>query len=182
MKIIVNVGLLQCGVIKMVLFTMHKKLPSAWEVQSSVWHRLVDELHNAYTHIDYLHNQLAKEHQNGRLFSLIAKLGFINERPEHRNNPQWSETGDRYLCKLLRDFIFHSVDEEGRPQVDLGHVVSCLNKLDAASPEKALLTSRNQDSILIVSYQELNRCIRSAFQELRDAAMAEIKSNNVLQS
>jgi len=165
------------GLFKLILFTPHKKLPTAWEIQSSVWHRLVDELQNAYSHIDYLNNQLAKEHQNGRLFSLIAKLGFINERPEHRNNPKWSETGDRYLCKLFRDFIFHTVDESGRPQIDLGHVVSCLNKLDAASAEKTLLTSRNQDSLLIVSYKELNRCITSAFQELRDAAMAEVKTN-----
>lgn len=44
---------------------------------------------------------------NGRLFRVMAKLGFINERPEYRNNPQWSETGDRYLLKLFRDFVFH---------------------------------------------------------------------------
>mmetsp|Transcript_5136 Transcript_5136/g.12459 ORF Transcript_5136/g.12459 Transcript_5136/m.12459 type:complete len:639 (-) Transcript_5136:173-2089(-) len=163
---------------KFVLFTEHnkQKLPTVWDVQSLCWHRLVDELQQTYIHIDYMHNQLAKEHQNGRLFSLVSKLGFITERPEHRNDPRWSETGDRYLVKLFRDFIFHTVDEEGRPQVDLGHVVNCLNKLDAASPEKTLLTSRNQDSMLIVSYKELNRCIRAAFQELLEASEAKIQS------
>lgn len=34
--------------------------------------------------------------------------------------------------------------------MDIGHVVNCLNKLDAGTPEKTLLTSRNQDSLLIV--------------------------------
>ncbi|GAB5354587.1 hypothetical protein AAMO2058_000131400 [Amorphochlora amoebiformis] len=161
-----------CGILKFVLFTRHdtQKIPTAWDVQSLAWHRMVDEVQQAYTHIDYLENQLLKEHQNGRLFSLIAKLGFINERPEFKNNPKWSETGDRYLVKLLRDFIFHSVSEDGRPQIDLGHVVNSLNKLDAASPEKTLLTSRNQDSMLVVSYKELNRCVRAAFDELREAA------------
>mmetsp|Transcript_2398 Transcript_2398/g.3429 ORF Transcript_2398/g.3429 Transcript_2398/m.3429 type:complete len:671 (-) Transcript_2398:139-2151(-) len=158
--------------LKYVLFTKHdsKKLPTVWDVQSLAWHRLVDEVHHTYTHIDYLQNQLAKEHQNGRLFALIAKLSFINERPEHRNNPKWSETGDRYLIKLFRDFVFHTVDEEGRPQIDLGHVVKCLNKLDAASAEKTLLTSRNEDSMLVVSYKELNRCVHAAFEELKVAA------------
>jgi len=173
-----------CELLKFVLFTQHteqqqgsdgkqKGLPTVWDLQGLSWHRLVDELQQTYTHIDYLQNQLAKEHQNGRLFSLIAKLGFINERPEHKNNPKWSETGDRYLVKLFRDFIFHTQDEAGRPTIDLGHVVNCLNKLDAASNEKTLLTGRNQDSMLIVSYKELNRCIKAAFRELKEAAEAD---------
>jgi len=161
-----------CGILKFVLFTQHakEKLPTVWDVQSLAWHKLVNELQQSYAHIDYLENQLAKEHQNGRLFSLISKLGFITERPEHRNDPKWSETGDRYLVKLFRDSVFHSVDEGGRPQIDLGHVINCLNKLDAASVEKTLLTSRNQDSLLVVSYKELNRCVRSAFEELLRAS------------
>ena len=39
----------------------------------------------------------------------MAKLGMINERPEFAQDPSWSETGDRYLLKLLRDYIFHQV-------------------------------------------------------------------------
>jgi PAB-dependent poly(A)-specific ribonuclease subunit 3 len=44
-------------------------------------------------------------------------------------DPRWSETGDRYLLKLFRDYVFHQVDENGRPVVDLAHVISCLNKV-----------------------------------------------------
>ena len=43
--------------------------------------------------------------------------------------PRWSEMGDRYVIKLFRDYVFHQVDEDGNPLIDLGHVVSCLNKV-----------------------------------------------------
>jgi hypothetical protein len=36
-----------------------------------------------YSQMDYMHNELSKEVENGRLFRLICKLGFINERPEY---------------------------------------------------------------------------------------------------
>ena len=99
-----------------------------------------------------LEGELGRELENGRLVRLMSKLGFINERPEYvlspgsylraddvltsniHNirfdlDPRWSETGDRYLLKLFRDYVFHQVDENGRPLVDLGHVITCLNKV-----------------------------------------------------
>jgi hypothetical protein len=45
------------------------------------------------------------------------------------HDARWSETGDRYIIKLFRDFVFHSVDEEGRPLMNLSHVLACLNKV-----------------------------------------------------
>lgn len=49
----------------------------------------------------------------------------------HRFNqdPNWAETGDRYLLKLFRDYLFHQVTPEGAPWVDLAHVVQSLNKV-----------------------------------------------------
>lgn len=44
-------------------------------------------------------------------------------------DPKWSETGDRYLLKLFRDYVFHQVDENGKPIVDIAHVLTCLNKV-----------------------------------------------------
>lgn len=41
----------------------------------------------------------------------------------------WAETGDRYLLKLFRDYVFHQVSERGEPVIDMAHVVSCLNKV-----------------------------------------------------
>lgn len=76
-----------------------------------------------------MEQELTKEYENGRLFRLLVKLAFINERPEFEMDPSWSETGDRYLLKLFRDFVFHQVYEDGTPVIDFGHVVECLNKV-----------------------------------------------------
>lgn len=48
----------------------------------------------------------------------------------------WSETGDRYMLKLYRDYLFHAVTEDGRPWLDHAHIVQSLNKLDAGVLEK----------------------------------------------
>ena len=42
---------------------------------------------------------------------------------------RWSETGDRYIIKLFRDYVFHSVDENTNPVVNLAHVLTNLNKV-----------------------------------------------------
>lgn len=48
----------------------------------------------------------------------------------------WSETGDRYMLKLFRDYLFHAVNEDGMPWLDHTHIIQCLNKLDAGTLEK----------------------------------------------
>lgn len=50
----------------------------------------------------------------------------------------WSETGDRYMLKLFRDYLFHTVTEDGRPWLDHAHIIQCLNKLDAGTLEKVI--------------------------------------------
>jgi PAB-dependent poly(A)-specific ribonuclease subunit 3 len=115
---------------------------------------------------DELNGEFSREVENARLFRLMAKLGFINERPEYDHDRQWSENGERYYLKLFRDYVFHQVDAQENPVVDLGHVLCCLNKLDAGSEEKLTLVSRDNQSCFIVSYRELKKGIESAFQEL----------------
>ena len=44
-------------------------------------------------------------------------------------DPGWSETGDRYMIKLFRDYLFHQVDENGAPWIDMSHIIQCLNKV-----------------------------------------------------
>lgn len=94
---------------------------------SVVFERILTEF--LRSHIDSLESELCKELENARIVRLIAKLGFINERPEFGMDPHWSETGDRYLLKLFRDYVFHQVDSHGHPVVDMAHVISCLNKV-----------------------------------------------------
>jgi PAB-dependent poly(A)-specific ribonuclease subunit 3 len=82
-------------------------------------------------------------------------MGFINERPEYENSPQWRESGDRVLLKLFRDYVFHQVSDAGEPVVDLAHVLACLNKLDAGTDERIMLVSRDELACFIVTYKEV---------------------------
>ncbi|TKA23804.1 hypothetical protein B0A50_07086 [Salinomyces thailandicus] len=125
---------------------------------------------------DDLSTNLMRELENGRLVRLLTKLNIILERPDPHpttsnnnnsnptNNPNsnpsnnallnqpstaWSETGERYYLKLFRDYVFHQCDADGKPVLDLGHVVTCLNKLDAGVEERVQLVSRDEQSLFV---------------------------------
>jgi len=143
--------------------TSHKSIRTALEMMSS---RVVTEMIETQNSVDRLESELMSELENARLVRLLCKFGFIDERPEFGRSLRWSETGDRYIVKLFRDYVFHQVDEHGEPVVDLGHVLTCLNKLDAGSEERMMLVARDEQSCLVVSYKEVKACIDSAFSEL----------------
>lgn len=130
--------------------------------------RLLEQLDMGYQHIDACHRELAKEIQCGRLFRLLAKLNTILERPDGSNSEanSWSETGDRYLLKLYRDYVFHQCEDDDTPVVDFGAIVQSLNKLDVGTSEKITLISRDEQTILIVSYADLKACAERSFGEL----------------
>lgn len=115
---------------------------------------------------DQLTSDLGRELENGRLVRLMTKLNLINERPEYEHDRQWSENGERYFLKIFRDFVFHQVDANGDPVVDLGHMLTCLNKLDAGSDERITLVSRDEQNCFIVSYKEVKKALESSFQAL----------------
>ena len=118
-----------------------------------------------------MEDDLARELENGRLLRLLLKLGFVNERPEFDMDSSWSETGDRYPLKLFRDYLFHQVDAEGAPVLDVGHVVSTLNRLDVADPpDQCMLVSRDGQTALVASYADLRRCLEGAYSELEQRA------------
>ncbi|XP_026678409.1 PAN2-PAN3 deadenylation complex subunit PAN3-like [Diaphorina citri] len=37
-----------------------------------------------------------------------------------------------------KDYLLHQVQEDGRPWLDMSHIVHCLNKLDAGTQEKTI--------------------------------------------
>ena len=63
----------------------------------------------------------------------------------------WSETGDRYLLKLFRDYLFHQVTPTGTPWIDLAHVVLTLNKVVNILDYYMLNKIRSVDDIVNVS-------------------------------
>ena len=56
------------------------------------------------------------------------------------------------------------MDENLDPVVNLTHVLTCLNKLDAGSDERMMLTARDEQSCLVVSYKDVKTCIESAYR------------------
>jgi len=131
---------------------------------------LVREMDEAHSSVNRLEAELMSELENGRLVRLLCKFGFINERPVFAREPRWSETGDRYIIKLFRDYVFHQVDENGNPVINLSHVLACLNKLDAGTDERIMLVSRDEQSCLVVSYKDVKTCIDAAFGDLARAS------------
>ncbi|KAK0189651.1 hypothetical protein F5146DRAFT_1051881 [Armillaria mellea] len=144
----------------------HRNIVTFFEIIHS---KVVAEMDDALEATDRLENELMGELENARLVRLLCKFGFINERPEFARDPRWSETGDRYIIKLFRDYVFHQLDENGNPVTNLSHVLTCLNKLDAGSEEKLMLIAPDEQSCLVVSYKEIKSCVEAAFSDLARA-------------
>lgn len=172
--------------------------PSIMEVSQAIAQYCFDEQDAAYRSFDRIDRSLSAEFESGRALRLLLKLGFINERPEYGPNRRWAHSGDCYVLTLFRDYgtsiellscslltfadctalessdttVFHQADGAGNPVMDLGHVITALNKLEAADEEKIVLTSRDGKSLMIVSYADVGRCLDSAYQELCSGAVS----------
>ena len=144
------------------------------KISAMIAENICDELDVGLASFDALHNHLRSEYENSRITRLLLKLGFINERPEHSGTPAWSETGDRYILKLFRDYLFHQRLPDGTPVLDCGHIISSLNKLDAADDEQIIMSSRNGKDLLVASFSDIHRCLEETFIEL--ARMSDPKS------
>ena len=115
---------------------------------------------------DQLYFSLNREIENSRIVRLMTKLNCLNERPEYEHDRTYSTQGTRAVLSLFRDYVFHQVNAQANPVVDLGHILSCLNKLDAGIEERIALTARDEQSVIVVSYKELKGALESTWQEL----------------
>ena len=123
--------------------------PDIMNLCAAITNHVMDEVTTMYAVADGLETRLASEYDNGRLLKMCSSC--VGRRPEYQMNERWSETGDRYMLKLFRNYLFHQVDEEGAPVTDVGHMVHSLNKLDAGDPEQMLLASPDGESVLVVA-------------------------------
>ncbi|KAH7176685.1 hypothetical protein EDB81DRAFT_48462 [Dactylonectria macrodidyma] len=128
--------------------------------------RIVTTLDQSLHATDKLNADMYRELENGRIARLMMKLGAVNERHEFDGDRAWSENGERYMLKLFRDYVFHQVDSNGNPSLDMGHMIRCLNKLDAGTDERVCLTSRDEQTSFLVSYKELKKQLGNSFGEL----------------
>ena len=108
------------------------------------------------------------EYANGRFLRLLVKLAMVNERPDDNGSLSWSDTGDRYILRLFRDFVFHQKDAQGQNVTDLGHVIDALAKLDVGDAEAIPLCSPDGKTILVCTYEDVRRlsreCLRRTHQ------------------
>jgi len=151
---------------------MNDRVKSINDAMPIIGARFYTCLDNALTRGDIIENELSKEIENGRLFRLITKLNIVLERQDINGDLSWSETGDRYMLKLFRDYVFHQVNSNGAPWIDLSHIVQCLNKFDCGSSDKICLVSPDGQNIMIVTFAQLKKCFEKVFNEL--AAMMNV--------
>jgi len=159
----------------MYLLTNPTRIKSVNDLMPRVGARFYTALESAVTRADSLEEELAREIENGRVMRLLTKLNTVVDRPEFNLDIEWAETGDRYMLKLFRDYLFHQVTEDGRPFLDMAHVIANLNRLDAGIPDLIGLMSRDGQNILVVSYAELKTCLERSFGELLQSANTKPK-------
>ncbi|SCV02379.1 LANO_0F17436g1_1 [Lachancea nothofagi CBS 11611] len=140
-----------------------KSLP---ELLALFSHRILPVVSALQTYAEYTESILARELENARLFRLMCKLNFIFGRVESRIDINWSESGEKFPIILFYDYVFHQTDESGKPDMDLTHVLRCLNKLDAGVGEKLMLVTPDEMNCIIISYKELKDLIDSTFRAM----------------
>lgn len=49
-------------------------------------------------------------------------------------------------------------------------MLGCLNRVDVGSEEKIMLTTRDEETVIVVSFKEVKTCIEGAWQDLNRRA------------
>jgi len=159
----------------MYLLTNSQRAKSVNDLMPMIGARFYTALDNCMQRTDQMEVELQRDIESARMFRLLTKLGTVVDRTELNMDTSWAETGDRYMLKLFRDYVFHQVMEDGRPFLDMAHVISCLNRLDAGVPDKVCLMSRDEQNVLVVSYSELKNCLEQSYGEVLSAATSKPK-------
>lgn len=139
---------------------------SVHDLTSHFYDKMFMVLESSQTYTEYMESVLSRELENGRLFRLVNKLNCIFGRIESRIDINWSESGTKFPIILFYDYVFHQVDSNGKPIMDLTHVLRCLNKLDAGIQEKLMLVTPDELNCIIISYKELKDLIDSTFRSI----------------
>ena len=58
------------------------------------------------------------------------------------------------------------MDAQGRPLLDLGHVIGCLNKLDVGLEERVLMVGRDEETQIVASWREIKGLVEAAWTEI----------------
>jgi len=160
-----------------------RKEPEISDIMPFIGARFYTHLDETLKYADRIEKYARKQIESNRFFRMICKIASITERPQDLAiGSAWSETNERYLIKLLRDHLFHSVDSEGRPYLNITHVTTCLTKLEMKSSDNIMLYSRGgQGNVFICTYADLNEALEMAFAELTVSDCSTNGNDDVLQ-
>lgn len=149
--------------LQLLISTLIFNPPDVFSLCASISSHLADELSMTYAIADGLETHLSCEFNNGRLFKLLLKLDYVC-------NDSWEDTGDRYMLRLFRNYLFRQMNDDGQQVVDMGHVVHSLNRLDMGEASQLLLASPDESTVLVVTFADLKLCVENAFAELASSA------------
>ena len=113
---------------------------------------------------DKMLNELRKATEAGRMMQVLVKINTIADR--HVEDWRWSQSSERHIVMLFRDYLFFQTDEFGRPVIDPGHVADALAKTDVGSTEAIMLLDRDASSVLVLSFLDIQRCIESSVKHI----------------
>ncbi|KAL7066026.1 putative PAB-dependent poly(A)-specific ribonuclease subunit 3 [Cryptosporidium serpentis] len=149
---------------------LHKNNLDVFILANMLAARMIPQIEHSLKLTDALENEFKKEIDNGRLFRLLTKINTIADRNQLNSVHKWNETGDRYTCKLFREYLFQQTDSQGRPIIDMGHIFDALAKVDIGTSETVTLMSSDGSSILLVSFADIKNSIDKSFCEIVAAA------------
>lgn len=68
----------------------------------------------------------------------------------------WTETSDRYMLTLFRDYLFHQMSEDRRPWMDINQIIHSLTKLMVGSTEKVRFHTIDFEPVIFLKYFFMN--------------------------
>ena len=134
------------------------------DLAASLGGRLLAELDARALTVDAVSSALAREAGAARALRALARLTAVVDRGD--------DSGDAHVAALFRDAVFHEAGPDGGPRLEWGPIAEALAKLDAGSRERLLLPSRDEGSLLVVTYADVRRCVDGAWRELQARAAA----------
>lgn len=129
--------------------------------------KIIEEYNNQMDTSDALDSYLSREMENSRLLRLLIKLGFVTSYAKNADHPSFIETGDKYQLSLFQNFLFQQTTADGRPILDVGHVITALNELDVGSKQRIILASPESSSLYVSTYSALNSALKESYADIK---------------
>ncbi|XKL59696.1 hypothetical protein PGB90_000712 [Kerria lacca] len=153
---------------------------SILELMPMIGARFYSQIDAMQLQCDILETEIRKETDYRRLLKLLIKLVCLNEWPDLSVDQPWTETSDRYMLTLFRDYLFHQMSEDRRPWMDINQIIHSLTKLMVGSTEKVrfhtidfepiCLVPQNEESVLVMSYEDIKQCFERSYSQLSEIA------------